>query len=781
MNFFASLNRIFRIAFRNKTLTLINIAGLGIGLAVAMFLLVYLNFEYSYDKHFKDKDRIYRILTVWEEGDIVNNYPICLWTLADGLSREVPEVETVSRLFRSGGLFSANDSKEKLGANFYMVDSSFLNIFDFKPVYGELKDALNIPGKSIITRSAAERFFGQGVNPVGSSLNQDKEVYQIVAVIEDVPANSHLKFDMLAKLPDFGWGGLEYFTYLKLRPGVDAQVAIDKCNALNKKMTTDRFVMQNSRFNSIMEPLVGLHISTQASFDLSPTTNQSNLFFIILVVIFVLGIAICNFISLYVIQGEKRATEISVRKTNGAGRGGIVKMLFGETFTVTLLAFLLAIVLYYSGSNAFAHLINFNLPPDVGISSVMWGNFILLFLGIALIAGGYPAYYLSRFNPAELIRKTVTRKYRLTSAAVVIQFSAVIFCISALLIVGRQLNYVKNLPLGFDAENVFVTSLGKATTNAQFESYRAELMKYPEIISVSLSQGHPASGYSGQGIRNIGQSEQEDMSIDERRVGPGYLDTYRISIMSGRNFSDNLVADSTNLILSETAAKMLGIKEAIGQKVLYKDQEFILIGIAQDIHSSSAHEKIGPVVYTAYLQWSQTLSVRFQEGMYEKAKADVLSVLTKQLEGVPLSTILMKDIVNDQYKQDEITIRILISGTVMAILLALLGLLALSGFVAQQKRKEISVRRVLGAQVGEIVFDLNRYIIIRILPAVPVGIALSWYVMARWLNGFQYSLTITWWVFALALLITLLVVLLTTFYQSFHAATSNPVDALKSE
>lgn len=782
MNLFLVFSRSFRAAFRNKGLTLINITGLSVGLAVSMFLLVYLDFEFSYDKHYKDADRIYRTLSVWEEGGNTENYPICFWDLADELGRDVPEIEVVSRLYQSSSLVSVKDNSEKINFRVYMVDSCFMNIFNFDVVYGEVKNALEAPNQCVITRSTAESLFGARVNPISSLLVADRRTYQVSAVIEDLPENTHLQFNILIKLPNFGWGGLEYFTYLKLRPGVNHETAVAKCDAINANMLETRFGGEGKRLGSITEPLTELHTSTQASFDLAPKANKGNLFFIVLVVIFILGIAVCNFISLYIIQGEKRATEICVRKTNGAERGSVVRMLFGETLMVTLIAFILAIVLYYSFAASFAGLIHFNMPKDIGITPMMWGNFILLFVVIALLAGGYPAYNLSRFSPIDLIRKSTVRKYRLTSSSVVVQFSIVIFCVSALLVVNRQLDYVKNLPLGYDADNVMTVSMGSAVSNAQFESYRAELMKYPEIVSVGLGQGDPASGHSGQGIRIPGQSDKQDMSIDERRVGPGYLAAYRIPVVSGRDFTENLVADSNHLILSETAAKTLGIDEAIGQKLIFVgEKEFTLIGIAKDIHSTSAHNKIGPLAYSAYAQWSTTFAVRFQEGTYEQAKTHLLSVLTKQFKGTPMATVLMKDKVLQQYNQDEVTARILTSGTVIAIVLALLGLLALSSFVAQQKRKEISVRRVLGAQVDEIIYDLNRFIIIRILPAVPIGIALSWYTMHRWLSGFAYSVTMEWWIFALALLITLAVVMLTVLYQSLRAATANPVDALKSE
>lgn len=778
INYFS---RLFRAAFRNKGLTLINIFGLGTGLAVALFLLVYLHFEFSFDKHFKDADRIYRVLSVWKEGGGATNYPINFGVLASTLKKEVPEVETATRLYTWGNVDLKYENGEKASVKLYMVDSSFLDVFSFRLLYGNLDGALSEPNTCVITRSTADRFFGIGSNPVGKSLydESNKTALEVKAVIGDIPQNTHFSFDLLTKLPEFGWGGLEYYTYLKFRPGVDYTVAIQKCNEVNKQLLDTRFANFNSKFESITEPLTELHTATKASFDLSTTASKSNLIFIVVVTIFILAIALSNFISLYIIQGEKRATEISVRKTNGAERNSIVRMLFGETTLVTFLAFVLAIGLYYAFSGMFAGLINFTMPQDIGVTGTMWGYFILLFVCVSLIAGGYPAYYLSRFSPIELVRKTVSRKYKLTAASVVIQFSVVIFCISALFVVYRQLNYMKEMPLGFNADDILEIQMG--SNIKQYEGIQSDLLQYPEITDVAMSQGHPLSGCSGQGLRRMDQTDQESVSIDERRAGPGYFRVYEIPILEGRELKYDGQMDSTSIVLTETTAAALDLKDPVGKKVMFNGTPLTVVGIAKDIHYGSAREKIGKLVYTAYSSYSWMMGVRYQPGKYQQAKEAVAKVIRKHFNDTPYSPVLLRDIVNSQYRQDEITSRILMSGTILAIILALLGLVALMGFVAHQKRKEISVRRVMGAQVQTIIYDLNRYVLFRILPAVPIGIALSYFAMYRWLQNFAYATTLSWWIFGGALLLTFVIVLLTILYQSIHSATANPVDALKTD
>ena len=781
MNGIQGFGRLCRTAFRSKGLTFINIFGLGTGLAVALFLLVYLQFEFSYDRHFRDADRIYRMLSVWKEGGEARNYPINLGALSPALVKEVPEVETASRLYIWGSMDLKYENGEKAPVKSYMVDSTFLNVFSFTPLYGSLEEALNSPNTCVITRSTADRFFGVGSNPVGKSLLYESKntSLEVKAVIEDIPQNTHFQFDLLTKLPDFGFGGLEYYTYLKLRPGVDPVVAIEKCNKLNTDLLNTRFGKYDAAFESITEPLTELHTGTRAASDLSVPVSKSNLIFIIVVTFFILAVALSNFISLYIIQGEKRATEISVRKTNGAERKTIVGMLFAETTFVTSLAFVLAVVLYYSFAGMFAGLINFNMLQDVGVTGTMWTCFVLLFVLVSLIAGGYPAYYLSRFAPVELLRKTVARKYKLTAASVVIQFSVVIFCISALFVVWRQLDYMKNMPLGFNPDNVLTVNVrGNIHT---YEGIRSDLLQYPEIVDLAMGQGHPFSGCSGQSLRRTDQTDKETISIDERRAGPGYFRTYEIPVLEGRELKFENSMDSDGIILTETTVAALELQDPVGKKVMFNGHPMTVVGVAKDIHYGSARTKIGRLVYTAYTTYSWMMGVRYQPGSYQQAKACVAEVMKKHFEGVPYAAVQLRDIADNMYKQDEITSRILMSGTVLAIILALLGVVALMGFVAHQKRKEISVRRVLGAQVGTVVYDLNRYVLVRILPALPIGMGLSYYVMYRWLQNFAYTTELSWWIFGGALLLTLFIVLVTLLYQSIHSVMANPVDALKTE
>lgn len=777
---YVSLSHLFRSAFRSRIFALVNIFGLAFGLAIAMFLLIYLQFEFSYDKHFTDANRIYRVLSViGKDGE--QTLPFCFRDFVYRLRQEVPEVEAVTQLSDQGVINFSADNSEYMGIKVYQVDSTFFRIFDFKPVYGQLEKALDLKDNCVITRTTSERYFGKGVDPVGKSLTVfgAGKISQIAAVIEDVPQNTHFNFDILIRLPEGKWNYLSYYTYVKFKPGIDKVVGVEKCNALCKLMLEERVApWVEGKYNGITEPLTDIHISTQADFDLSNTASKTNLIFIVLIVIFVLGIAVSNFTSLYIIQGEQKALEISVRKTNGADRLAIVGLLFKETFLVTFCAFVLSLGLFYGFSSRFAEFLDFHWPQNAGLNWEMGVEFLILFLFLGLVVGGYPAYYLSKFNPRELIQKSDVRKYRLTAASVVIQFSIVIFCISALFVIWRQLDYVKNLSLGFHPENILEVRVDFPYSKVQ--GIRSELMQYPFIEQVAFGNGNPMEGNKPVTIRRTDQSMDEVARVYGQFVGPAYLKLYEIGFLEGHDFEFG-VDTTRKVILSESAVKSLGFKDnPIGQQIYYMGEKpWTVIGVVNDI-LVSAHKKVEGCVYTSHVNYYYYLSVKFTPGNYAAARNLMLEVLDKYYK-IPFSPLLTTDKIQQLYHQDRVTSRILTCGTVLAIILALLGLLALTAFVATQKRKEISIRRVLGARVDEIIYGLNCYIIVRILPAIPIGIGASYYAMNQWIRNFEYAKPLSWWLFALAVLVTLGITVFTIFYQSWKAASANPVDALKGE
>lgn len=784
MDFLYSLRRNLRFCFRNKLLTYINIVGLGMGLAVTMFLLSYLGFEFSYDRNFKDADRIHRVLSIWEEDGEKEHYPICLRELGERLTKEVPEVEEAAQLYRWGRIYSKLGSAEKIRTEGYLVDSSFFRIFDFQLVSGKLDGIFGDPQQCVLTQSTAEKLFGKGVNPVGQLLDDGNDPpCLVVAIIRDMPENSHFKFDFLQSMEPkiLGFAGLEFFTYLKFRENIDIPEARKKCNDLNKKLLIDSFSDETqARFGSVIEHLTSLHTSTLADFDLTRTNKLSGLIFVVLIGILVLGIALSNFISLFMIQGEKRSLEVGIRKAGGASRERVIGMLLGETFLITFLAFVLAAGLFVWLSGWASGLLNIRLPEISWRTGELWFGAMGLYLVTALCAGAYPAWSLSRYQPAELIRKSVVRKYRLTVASVVVQFSIVIFCVSALWIVMKQLDYVMKQPLGYNTENVVCYYV--SMNQAQGKSIRAELAKYPFIQSVGVCQSEVESDGSGIGIRRVDQAANEDISADEHRIGVGYLETLGIPLLAGQGFTGNPKNDGRNIILSETALKSLQLPEpVIGKKIMRQGIEFTLIGVVGDTRYGSARADIGKIVYTSYSNSFFRLYVCFQPGKQKEADETVRAVLKEHFPGQAIEMSYLRDSIAYHYAQDNIIAKTLKGGVFLTVSLALLGLIALCGFVANQKSKEISLRRISGANVSDVIAYMNRYILIRIVPAIPIGILASYWMMNNWLNEFKFAIVIPWWIYGMTIAVILFSVVMVVFFRSWNIATANPVDALKSE
>lgn len=776
-------SRLFRSAFRNKGLTIINIIGLTLAIAVALFLTSYLKYEFSFDKDFKDADRIYRVLSGYtdqEDESITETMPINLGALSQRLVDEVPEIQYASRLYDRGSSNIKQADGDLIPLNVYEVDSSFVNIFSFDIISGDAYSALKKPGTCVLTRSSADKLFGTGSDPLDKQIDWGGSKIVVAAIIQDLPPNTHLDFDVLIPMVNI-WPSIEYFIYYKLHPNADAKSAITKTEEINNFLLAE-WLQSFSGYNffTIVEPLTSVHSLTKAQWDLTPSVNRNNLILILLITLLILVIAIINFTSLYILQGENRSKEISVKKINGAERKNIVRSLIGEITLITSISFVVGIILYVIFARQVMNWTGLNIPMFKGFDSQLWGYFILIFLAIILLSSLYPAQYLSRISASQLMQGGRRRKFRMTVWSVVVQFSIVIFALSSLLVVGKQMKYVHNLPLGFTPDNILITNPGMRGADG-FNTLKSKLLQYPEIQEVAASRGAVINDFSGQGIRLMGQAEDANIGVDEKRVGPGFLDIHQIPIIEGSNFSETPEFDRWNLILSESLVKALGLEDPIGKKVMFISTEpYTVIGVAKDIHYSSAHKKIGYLVYSAYNTYYYTLSVRFAEGKHEEAKRAVMGVLNEVYPGVPFDTSLISDLVQKQYEKDNVTYRLLIGGTIIAIIVSLLGLLALSGFVARQKQKEVSVRRVYGAQVDEAIMSLNYFILWRILPAIPIGIVASWFLMKKWLANFAYSIHLSWTIFLLAVVITLLLALITTLFHSIKAATSNPAKVLKS-
>lgn len=776
------LKQAIKAAFKDRGITLTSILGLAIGLAAAIFLLTHLVFEFSYDSHHSKIDRIYRPISVWtDEGSDPGFHSICLRSLKQKLE-SIPEVEQVAQLYNLGKPVATKTGGEMvaLGKTF-MVDSSFLSIFDAKLVYGKLGGRSLSPNTIILVRSEAQRLFGDG-DPVGKSLVIDKEPCVVTAVVEDQPLNTMFRYKVLMGMrPSLieQMGGLELPTYVLFKQGVDFAAASKKCNDVYAKLLTSRFADMKATFSSIMEPFAAVHYSTRANYDLVKKVDSVNLVFLIVVVAFLLGIAISNFINLSIIKGEHRAREISIRKANGADRRTIMRMLLLESLLVTTLAFVLGFCLLYLLGDYASSFFDVNLPKKFLLNATFYPWIAAIYIFTVVVSSLYPAVYLSKYSPTELQRNSVKRRHWLTISSVVLQFTAVVFCLISITVVAAQMRYIKSLPLGYSVDGVLTVTMPESVNQARMAMVIDDLKKNPLVISASASDHYPFAGTSGQNIQK--QGESLGRTIGERRCDANFFDTYKIRIVDGRGFTGNVASDSTSIVLSQKAVKDLQLKNPVGTTLLFNGKPMLVVGVVADIRWGSARYEGSVDMYDTGWGTFYYLSIRVNPMRMDEATTYVKSVLERNFPAAPLTIYPGDDWVSDFYSSDRSIFNIIASGGILAILLSLMGLVALSRFVARQKEREMAVRKVLGATILSTVWSMSRYVLVRILPAIPLGFALAYYAMHRWLAAFAIRIDMEWWMFVVAIVITLLLALVIVAAQTFRTAMVNPVSVLRKE
>lgn len=773
---------IFRAAFKNRWLAATGIAGLAMGLAAAIFLLSYFTFELSYDKHYPKIDRIYRALTVWiSNGETPDYHSICLRSIKPRLEA-IPEVERVAQLYDLGNPMATKSNGEKLElGRTFMVDSIFLSIFDAKRVYGKVDLSSLAPGKVVLVRSEAERLLGKG-DPVGKTIEMAKQNFTISAVVEDPPLNTMLRYKAL--VGEVGgyfdmFGGLEFRTFVLFKEGVNTDAAIKKCNAVNKEELSKKFSDSKDTFDGLMEPFSKAHYASKSLYDLGRVADYKILLFLLVVVLFVLGVAITNYINISIIRGEERAKEISIRKANGADRWMVVLMLLKESAVIVSVAFVLAFALLYLLGDYITSFLDIRMPEHFVVQPIFYPWIIGLFILTVAVSSLYPALYLSKCSPMELQRNSVKRRHRLTLSSVVLQFTAVVFCLVSLTVVGCQIHYFKNLPLGYDVNGVYTVVLPERVDYSKAAAIVDDLQKSPIVISASASDHFPFWGCSGQGLRKAGDKDVTEVS--ERRCDANYFSTYKMKLLEGRVFSQNIKADSASVILSKKAVSEFNLDHPVGAQMLLNDRPVKVVGVVDNIHWGSAEGGVSVDIYDIGWDGFLQVSVRVNPKTGEAGKKHIEQVLKRHFPMTPIKIGTASDYVKDSYNSEQGVFNIIASGAVMAIILALIGLIALSRFVAKQKEREVAVRKTLGASVADVVSVITRYVLIRILPAIPIGAVLAYYVMQRWLSSFVYRIDIEWWMFAAAIVLTLILAFVVVIGQTLKTACINPVSVLRKE
>ncbi len=790
-----------RYLTRQKGYSFINITGLAIGMACAIFILLWVQDELNYDGFHENKDNIFRVAALFkEEGNEIYGSDTSA-PVAPFLKNNYPEIQD-STTVNFGWLTGNSRNIIKFGEkSFYtddliLTDPSFFDIFSFPFIQGDKNTALENPNSVILTLSAAEKCFGNE-DPMNKTIQVDGNPMIVTGVVADVPQNSHLQFDVVLPLTsvrntDRGffltkWDSYGFETYVTLQDGV-------AINELDRKIK-DLIRKNDPNFGDTAAYIFLQPLSKIRLFNVDGSVGFMRYVYIFsTIAVIILLIACFNYMNLSTARSDKRAKEIGLRKVVGSKRANIIRQFFCESLLYAFISFLISILIVILLLPQFNELTGKRIAFDYA-NPVLLIGFVFVALLTGIIAGSYPALYLSSFIPLEILNKSKTtgvKKSPLRKVLVVFQFALSIGLIISMTIVSSQVRYMRNAEIGFEKENVITLPISEQIENI-FESFKNELKRNPGIVSVSLKSSSPlrAGGTSGT-ISWEGKNPDQQINWCHPMVDYDYFKTLNMKIAEGRDFSREIQSDlKEGFILNEEAVKQGNIENPVGKQITVNGENGTIIGVVKNAQLNSLRFTIQPVVYhlsRTFREQFQTLFIKMDSGeddlQFDRISASLAHierVWKKFMPDAPFEYQFLDETLENQYRTEIRISRILNTFTILAILLSCLGLLGLTSFMAEQRTKEIGVRKVLGASVTGIVILLSKEFTKWVLLANVIAWPLAYYFMHRWLQEFAYRIPIGLGTFIASGIIALIVALLTVSFLAVKAALANPIKSLRYE
>jgi putative ABC transport system permease protein len=794
-----------KIALRNigkyKTYSSINIIGLAIGIACCILILLFVQDELSYDSYHAHSDHIYRLVAQSKSVSETNRIAPIGAPIAKIFSSALPEIRKATRLNREDRVLVENGNKKFFEERFFYADPEIFDVFSFPFIKGDSKTALATPFSVVLTESMAQKYFNED-DPIGQSIMMNNEhSFNITAVIQDVPHNSHFRFDFLASLETLADlygerflthpGYMSFYTYLLLQEGTNSAELEQKFHVMLKQYLGEQAASMRS-FH--LQPLKSIHLHSKLEYEIEANSDMSYIYIYSSIAFFILLIASFNFMNLSTARSTRRAKEVGMRKVLGAQRMQLIKQFLGESVVLSFLSLFLAVIL----AELFLRVFNSLTGKELSLNYFENIGIFLGFFGIAAIvgifAGLYPALFLSAFNPVRTLKGKLGTGGKSSSFRrflVVAQFTITIILITGTLIIQNQLNYVRNRNLGFNKEQVVVIPIHDPNTMQAYEAIKTELMQNPSIISVTASSTVPGKPFTVITYRVEGPPETEHQKMVTYFIDYDFLETLGIELAAGRNFSKEFTTDeSSAFILNETAVRQLGWDNPLNQQIIWPSsllrrdaivKKGRIIGVVKDFNVTSLHQRIEPVILQIRPKSFHGISARIRTENIPLTLAFLRQKFSQFSSVFPFEYSFLDDDFNKLYKADEKIGQLFGIFSSLAIFVACLGLLGLASFTAEQRTKEIGIRKVLGSSVPEILLLLSKEFFKWILVANIIAWPIAWYLSRNWLQNFAYRINIQIWVFILSGLLALAVALLTISYQSIKAALANPLESLRYE
>lgn len=805
------LQNYLRIALRNlfkhKSFSIINIFGLTLGTACCLYILLYVKDEYSYDRHHRDVERIYRVTTqVGKPGDLLK-MASCSPPIPGAMKQDFPEVEEAARFV---GMFSDNVQVFRLNeqvhyeTNGVYADSGFFNIFTYEFIYGSPDRCLSAPYQVVLSEQTALKFFGAG-NPVGKTFEMDtgegRNNLTVTAVVSKKPGKSHIEANYFLSMDSGGagsyaatsqeWVGNNFTNaYIKLKPNVSPSQFESKLPSFIDRYAGESLKNQGSIKILSLQPVSSIHTTTGYVAESGNPVSPGLLYILLAIAGLVQVIACINFMNLSTARATKRAKEIGIRKVVGAHRQAIIWQFLSESVIFAFFALIISIPV-----------VNFLLPllnqvTGVSISNDfvwdhrVWIGIVLFGLLTGFLAGSYPAFYLSNFRPLQVLKKkgqALGGHVNLRQALVVFQFVLTIGLISSVIIIQEQLSFIQQKELGYDPDQKIVVTFRTNDALRQADSYREAIRRIPGVEQVSRANNYPSQFvFNDVNLYEKGKSVKEAQMVKFMRVDEFFVNTLGMELIEGRDLRSS---DTTGGILVNEAMLLafdIPLSEAVGQVVSYSSNEeaedLEVVGVIRDFNFNSLYSEVTPfmLVYDDRASHSQMI-IHAETADFTELIGQLQSTWESQISFVPFEYSFIDEAVQRQYEADRRLSSILNIFTFLTILISCLGLLGLAAFTAERRTKEIGIRKVLGATVIGITTMISKDYLKLVLVAVVLSVPLAWWSMNQWLNNFAYRVDIQWWMFLLAGLLATFIALLTVGFQSVKAAIANPVEALRDE
>lgn len=807
-----------RSLLKRKAFTLINILGLATGMAVCLLIVLFIRSELSYDSFHKDGDRIYRVVLDRQYPTRTTPYSIIPVSIGPAMQKEFPEVAMCTGLQNFAG---NNNVFLKVGDQLFeephilIADSNFFRVFSTTLLEGDTAGALAKPNMAVINETTAKKMFGSVSKAMGQYFETDaKQRFTISAVCKDWPENSHQQFNVLLSFSSFpfarqtNYTGFSTWTYLLLKPGANPVALETKIPDIIRKyvsgdiarsfgMSYDAFIAAGNGYHYFLQPLQKIHLISDMEAEAKPNGSMRAVNIFGIVAIFILGIACINFINLSTARSMERAKEVGIRKTFGSEKRSLIFQFLMESVLVSLLSIVLALGLIWVLLPLFNKMSGKDLSAMTFFNPLVLVGLLVFGVLVGVLAGLYPAFVLSSFAPIKVLKgKFKSSRYgtALRNVLVVAQFAISIVLIISTIIVNRQMQYMLGDKLGFRKDHVIEIQRGDLL-NDKVRAFRNELLGIAGVENVTGTTSMPGDeAFFGVTWQPVGS--RESMTGKGIIVDDQFAKTLGLEMKEGRFFSRDYPTDSLGLVLNEKAVSALGLQgPVIGARLTTTDENlnprpvdspyiYTIVGVVKDFHYQTLHQTIAPLIFTSsarFRDFAPTVTVQIKGDNFSSTIKSVERVWHNFVPEKPFHYTFLDQNLAAQYRAEQTIQRVFTVFSVLAIFIACIGLLGLAAYATQQRIREISIRKVLGASAGNIIGMLSRDFLKLVTISAIVAFPLAWIGMHSWLQGFAYRVGLSWWIFVLAWVLSLAITMLTISFQAIRAARANPVKTLRSE